>query len=401
MLGWPSSTNRDREMKVRRHVGAGDTPALSPLLRLPVLKMSLMRFCLVDRIVVFTLAGLLLALHVDFPALAVLTGFVSAIAYWGVETYVYPRIRVAGQWRIPLRAAIIFMTGEAIGMITIGIPLAMRFAGPFDTFEAFRATFGWGGALGLGVGAVGTIVSSFQVLTAQTEEQQLALIASQRQAAELRELVARAETSALRAQINPHFLYNALNTLAYLTEEDPAAARRVVEKLARIFRRTLERSSDATTTLAEELEFVADYLAIECERFDDVLHVKSFIEPETLRARVPTMMLQPLAENAVKHGICPVANGGTLVVRTSLVRSSNRLRIVLEDDGRGMDDSRLAEVMGGGAGVGISNVRDRLKLQYGDRATVTVQSQLGQGTSVVLEFPYEPAETLIPALSEA
>ncbi len=386
-------------MKVRRHIWAGDTPALSFLPHVPVLRMSLKRFCLVDRIAAFTLAGLMLALHVDFPALAVLTGFVSAIAYWGVETYVYPRIRVAGQWRIPLRAAIILLTGEAIGMVTIGIPLAMRFAGPIDSYEAFRATIGWGGALGLGVGAVGTIMSSFQVLTAQTEEQQVALVESHRQAAELRELAARAETSALRAQINPHFLYNALNTLAYLTEEDPAAARRVVEKLARIFRRTLERSADATTTLAEELEFVADYLAIECERFDDVLHVKSFIEPETLRARVPTMMLQPLAENAVKHGICPVANGGTLIVRTSLVRSSNRLRIVLEDDGRGMDDSRLAEVAGGNAGVGITNVRDRLQLQYGDRASVTVSSELGKGTSVVLEFPYEPADTIAGALS--
>ena len=86
-------------------------------------------------------------------------------------------------------------------------------------------------------------------------------------------------------------------------------------------------------------------------------------------------------------------------MRTSLVRSSNRLRIVLEDDGRGMDDSRLAEVAGGNAGVGITNVRDRLQLQYGDRASVTVSSELGKGTSVVLEFPYEPADTIAGALS--
>jgi len=361
-----------------------------------------MRLCLINRIIVFTFAGMLLALHVDFPAVAVAAGLVSSIVFYAVETYVYPRFRVAGRWRIPLRAALIFVTGEAVGVVTIGIPLAMRYPGALDNFEAIRATLGWGGALGLGVGAVGTILSSFQVLADQTEEQRLALIESQRQAAELRELAARAETSALRAQINPHFLYNALNTLAYLTEEDPAAARRVVEKLARIFRRTLERSGDATTTLAEELEFVADYLAIECERFDDVLKVKSFIEAETLRARVPTMMLQPLAENAVKHGICPVANGGTLIVRTQLVHGDeDRLRIILEDDGRGMDDVRLAEVMGGSAGVGISNVRDRLKLQYGERAAVTVTSRLGEGTQVVLEFPYEPAATISGAVAHA
>ena len=213
-------------------------------------------------------------------------------------------------------------------------------------------------------------------------------------------LAARAETTALRAQINPHFLYNALNTLAYLTEEDPPAARRVVEKLARIFRRTLERSGDATTTLADELEFVADYLGIECERFDDVLRVRKFIDPATLRARVPTMMLQPLAENAVKHGICPVANGGTLTVRTSLVRDralGDRLRVVLEDDGRGMEDARLEEVMAGEAGAGFANVRDRLHLHYGDCASVTISSKLGEGTVVALEFPYEPTVAEVPA----
>jgi LytS/YehU family sensor histidine kinase len=214
-------------------------------------------------------------------------------------------------------------------------------------------------------------------------------------------LVARAETAALRAQINPHFLYNALNTLAYLVDEDPGAARRVVDNLARIFRRTLERSANATTTLADELEFVHDYLGIELERFDDVLRVEAHIAPDTLGARVPTMMLQPLAENAIKHGICPVANGGTLIVRSMLVDADDgdrRLRIELADDGRGMDAYRLACVIGGSAGVGIANVRDRLKLHYGDAASVTIESKLGEGTLVSLEFPYEAAA---PALAHA
>jgi signal transduction histidine kinase len=344
-----------------------------------------------NRLLLFGFAGLLLAIHVDFPYLAVLTGFGCAIVFYAVETYVYPRISLAGRWRTSLRGALIFIAGEAVGFVIIGIPLAIRHTGPFDSFEAFRSTFGWGGALGVGVGAVGTLLSSFQTLAAKNEDQQRALADTARKAAELRALAARAETTALRAQINPHFLYNALNTLAYLTEEDPPAARRVVEKLARIFRRTLERSADQTTTLAEELEFVADYLGIECERFDDVLRVRSVIDPATLRARVPTMMLQPLAENAVKHGICPVANGGTLTVRSQLVRSDagDRLRIVLEDDGRGMDEARLEEVTDGETGVGIANVRERLRLCYGDLASVSIRSKLGEGTVVVLEFPYE------------
>lgn len=343
-----------------------------------------------NRLLIFGFSGLLLALYVDFPFLAVLTGFGCAVAFYVVEMYVYPRLSVDGHWSLARRAALIFGTGEVVGILLIGIPLAVRYAGPMDSIDALRSTFGWGGALGVGVGAVGTLLSSFQTLSARSEIQRRELADTARKTAELRELAARAETTALRAQINPHFLYNALNTVAYLTEEDPAAARRVVEKLARVFRRTLERSSDATTTLAEELEFVADYLGIECERFDDVLRVRSFVDPATLRARVPTMMLQPLAENAVKHGICPVANGGTLTVRTQLVRErrGERLRITLEDDGRGMDAARLEDVAGGSAGVGIANVRDRLRLHYGDEASVTIRSALGEGTVVELDLPF-------------
>ena len=347
-----------------------------------------------NRLLLFGFAGLLLALHVDFPYLALATGLACAIAFYVVETYFYPMLRLSGRWwTTTARATLIFVVGEVIGMAIIGLPLLMRLEGPVGSFEDLRSTLGWGGVLGVGIGAVGNMLSSFQTLAAKQEEQERALAEAARKAAELRELAARAETRALRAQINPHFLYNALNTLAYLTEEDPTAARRVVEKLARIFRRTLERSSDATTTLADELEFVADYLAIECERFDDVLRVKSIIDPATLRARVPCMMLQPLAENAVKHGICPVTNGGTLTVRTVLVdgpRGEPRLRVTLEDDGRGMDEGRIAEIMGGSAGAGFANVRDRLQLHYGNRASVSVRSRLGEGTVVTIECPYEP-----------
>jgi signal transduction histidine kinase len=351
-----------------------------------------MRLCeLLSRFFVFGFVGLNLALLVDFPELAVLTAFVAAFVFYAVELYVYPLFEECGSRRLARRAAITFAVGEVVGILCIGLPLLARRAGEPITLDLLKMTIGWGGALGLGVSAIGTMLYSFQALAAKNEEQKRLLAETAKQAAELRELVVKAENSALRAQINPHFLFNALNTLAYLTEEDPPAARRVVEKLARIFRRTLERSFEPTTTLADELEFVADYLAIEVERFDDVLRVEKFIDPETLRARVPTTMIQPLAENSIKHGICPVANGGTLTLRTQRVDSDQgpRLRIVLEDDGRGMDESRLEEVMGGSAGVGLANVRERLRLHYGERATVSLRSRLGEGTRVTIELPYE------------
>lgn len=364
-----------------------------------------MQLCeLINRVMVFSFVGLTLAVLVDYPALAMVTAFVSAVACYGVETYVYPRITASGRRRTVLQAVVIFVVGHAIGIVTMGLPcLYMKGMHPF-TWMLYRETIGWGSAMGMGVCAIGTVLYSFQNLAIKNEEQKRALIESSRQAAELRELAAKSETAALRAQINPHFLFNALNTLAYLTEEDPPSARRVVEKLARIFRRTLERSADAMTTLADELEFVADYLAIERERFDDVLVVEHFIDPATLRGRVPTMMLQPLAENAVKHGICPVANGGTLTLRTQLVsddRGEARLQIILSDDGRGMNDERMAEVMSGSAGYGLANVRERLKLQYGDRADVTIRSRLGEGTVVTIDIPYETADVATPSRSVA
>jgi sensor histidine kinase YesM len=359
-----------------------------------------MRVCeLVSRFFVFGFVGLNLALLVDYPGLAVFTAFVAAIVFYAVELYVYPLFEDLGRRRLARRAIITFVVGEAVGIVCIGLPLLAERAGEPMTFDLYRMTIGWGGAMGLGVSAIGTVLYSFQALAAKAEEQKRQLAETAKQAAELRELVVKAENSALRAQINPHFLFNALNTLAYLTEEDPAAARRVVEKLARIFRRTLERSFEPTTTLADELEFVADYLAIECERFDDVLRVETFIDAETLGARVPTTLIQPLAENSIKHGICPVANGGTLTLTTRRIEadSEQRLQIVLEDDGRGMDEQRLAEAMGGSSGVGLANVRERLRLHYGDRASVSVSSHLGEGTVVTIELPYETAHLPLQA----
>jgi len=353
-----------------------------------------MRFCeLLSRFFVFGFVGLNLALLVDYPILAVFTAFVAAAVFYAVEQYVYPYLNVGGTHRLVRRAAITFVVGELVGIVCIGLPLLARHADEPMSLDLFRMTIGWGGALGLGVSAIGTVLYSFQALAAKNEEQKRLLAETAKQAAELRELVAKAENSALRAQINPHFLFNALNTLAYLTEEDPPSARRVVDKLARIFRRTLERSFEPTTTLAEELEFVADYLAIEVERFDDVLQVQKFVDPATLHARVPTSMIQPLAENAIRHGICPVTNGGTLILRTDRVDSDSgpRLRIVLEDDGCGMDEARLAGVVGGDSGVGLANVRDRLRIHYGDRASVAIRSVLGKGTTVTIELPYETA----------
>jgi sensor histidine kinase YesM len=351
------------------------------------------RFCdLINRLLVFGFAGLLLAFYVDFPGLAVATGFIAGIAFFIVEEYVYPRMQFIGPYRTVWRGVLIFAVGELVGLLTLGLPMLWESGLALDSIDVYRTTLGWGSALGVGVGAVGTMLYSFQRAEARAEEQQRLLAETARQAAELRELAARAETQALRAQINPHFLYNALNTLAYLVDEDPPAARRVVQKLASIFRRTLERSYDTMTTLRDELEFTHDYVAIERERFDDVLEVLTFIDPRTLDAKVPAMMLQPLAENAVKHGICPVSQGGTLTVRTSIVEDGTRLRIELSDDGRGMDEHHLKSVLDGSQGVGFNNVRERLRLHYGENAAVTIRSKLNEGTVVTLELPYEAAE---------
>jgi two-component system, LytTR family, sensor kinase len=197
------------------------------------------------------------------------------------------------------------------------------------------------------------------------------------------QLLLKARMDALTSQINPHFLFNTLNTVSSLIRYDPDMARVVLIKLSNILRRLL-RKHETFVPLREELEFIDDYLDIEVARFgSEKLQFFKEVEGETLDTFIPSMLLQPMIENAIKHGIAPKVEGGCIHVRTR--RQNGSLTIDVEDNGLGMDGERLAKVYD--EGIGISNVHERLRLLYGNQFRMDIHSQEGHGTQIHIEIP--------------
>jgi two-component system LytT family sensor kinase len=222
----------------------------------------------------------------------------------------------------------------------------------------------------------------------------------ERKLEEQERLLMQARVDALISQINPHFLFNTLNTVSSLVRFDPDTARKVVLKLSNILRRRL-KTQIHFASLKQEIEFIDDYLDIEVVRFGkDKLQIRKEIDPDTLDLVVPSMILQPLVENAIRHGIGPKIEGGTITLRSH--RKNGRLAVEVIDDGMGFPDSRRPEVSE--SGIGIRNVRERLKALYGQEFSFAIDSASGQGTAIRLEIPEvassEKAAAVEPAAVE-
>lgn len=208
-------------------------------------------------------------------------------------------------------------------------------------------------------------------------------------------LLLEARLDALQSQINPHFLFNTLNSVSSLVRFDPDRARELIVKLSKILRRLLGKHGEFVQ-LREEIEFLDDYLDIEVVRFGrDKLRIYKNLDPDTLDVVIPAILLQPLVENSIKHGLSPKVDGGSITLRSRL--QENKLIIQVEDDGVGMSapPAVAAEHMGSGRGIGMMNVAERLHVLFGDEGRMTVQSRDGQGTLVMLELPVmhsEPGE---------
>jgi LytS/YehU family sensor histidine kinase len=199
-------------------------------------------------------------------------------------------------------------------------------------------------------------------------------------AARLTAQLAEARLGALRMQLNPHFLFNSLNALAVLMrEQNIPDALRMLELLADVLRQVLTADQRPQVLLAEELKFLEQYFAIEQIRFSDRLRVHWSIDDRARVAMVPSFLLQPLAENAIKHGITKRANAGRIDISARLVE--DRLELSVRDDGVGIG-SRYAE------GVGLSNTRERLRTLYGEDAALTIKANAEGGTEAVLSIPF-------------
>jgi two-component system, LytTR family, sensor kinase len=202
---------------------------------------------------------------------------------------------------------------------------------------------------------------------------------------EQKHLLLEARLDALQRQINPHFLFNTLNSIASLVRVKPELAREMTVKLANILRALL-KDHDTYVPLRDELSFTDDYLDIEVVRFGaDKLHVEKEIDPQTLDILVPSILLQPLIENSIKHGLEPRIHGGTVTLRSKL--TGDRVLIEVADDGVGMGDRPRTGLANNGAGIGMKNVQERLEVLYGPHATFKIVSNPGRGTLVAIEIP--------------
>ena len=203
-------------------------------------------------------------------------------------------------------------------------------------------------------------------------------------------LLLEARLDALQRQINPHFLFNTLNSITSLVRSQPELAREMIVKLANILRALL-KDREAFLPLREELQFTDDYLDIEVVRFGSKLKVVKEIAPETLDIVVPGMLLQPLIENSIKHGLEPRIGGGTVTIR-SMITMDGQLMVEVEDDGVGMapdheEASPTSGLVRPGTGIGVRNVRERMEVLYGKLAAVEINSRPGRGTRVTLLMP--------------
>lgn len=197
------------------------------------------------------------------------------------------------------------------------------------------------------------------------------------QAAELQTRLAEAEISALRAQLQPHFLFNTLNAISALVESQPVRAKRLVARLGDLLRISIERHRGQTTTLKDELIFCRAYVAIEKARLGRRLRVLEAISPDSLSARIPALLLQPLIENSIKHGIAPKRGQGTIHVKAAV--ENKTLHLTISDDGIGTE--HIVEH------VGLGNARDRLRQLYGSKHRFEIANAPGSGFTVTIAVP--------------
>jgi len=225
-------------------------------------------------------------------------------------------------------------------------------------------------------GIFGTLIELLQV---RLNDAKVALRTKERDESEARRLAAEAQLASIESRVQPHFLFNTLNSIAALAHDDPAGAERMTGQLASLLRSALDSTATPLVPLEEELRVVRAYLDIERVRFGDRLRYDVHLEDGTAAAIVPRMALQTLVENSIKYAVSPRREGGTIRV-TAAVTGGGRLTITVEDDGAGFDGAQRPE------GHGLALLDARLAMLFGDRASMRVESRPGR-TVVMLDLP--------------
>lgn len=281
-------------------------------------------------------------------------------------------------WHVPLGLAWIFISISIRLLVDAFIlPAGPTTVGRFYLERFYLDLFVYAVIAGM------AIASDYASQTRQRESEahRLAL-----QTVDLERRLVESQLQSLRAQVQPHFLFNALNTISAFTETDPATARDLMQKLGDLLRASLRHSSDPFVTLGEELTFLDDYLQIESARFDGRITVAVDASDDLLNASVPSFVLQPLVENAIRHGVAPRASGGDVTVTATQAGAALNLKV--EDNGVGLPPGwRFPR----DAGVGLQNVAARLQHIYGRDDLLRIAALPSGGTAVYVEVPLTPA----------
>jgi len=302
-------------------------------------------------------------------------GYVIRVALWAVDFFVIPRVRLtSAPGRHPwLQESALFMTASMLASYVAAITIHLFV---WHSFLAGPRSWAVSGMFSLLFSFLFGGIAYARVFYQQAVERGA-------QVERIRGELARAELRALRAQVNPHFLFNTLNTIAALVAENPAAAEDVVTRLADVFRYALTSATHEHSRFGDELEFMRAYLSIERARLGDRLHVVEDIEPGLENVPVPSLLFQPLVENAVRYAVSPRESGGT--IRLLARRVNGALQVTIEDDGPGFSPGTVPA----GHGVGLESVRERLRIAGAGHA-IDVQTAPATGARVTVTLPLEP-----------
>ena len=292
------------------------------------------------------------------------------------------------------RIALFFIVGM---IISVGVDVVTGFM-RFDVFHLARGRFADAGPLWrlrhLGFMneflvyiaiLAGGVARDYFLRYRSRREQTIRL---QAQAAQLQAQLADARLAALRTQLNPHFLFNTLHAVSALVERDPRGVRRMIARLSELLRTTLDGADEQEVPLSQELQFTHRYLEIMQIRFQGRLAIDSQIEPCALDALVPNLILQPLVENAIKHGVSKIEEPGRIEIRAR--RAGDRLVLCVRDNGPSVHDTALRA----GEGVGLRNTRERLSELYGTEQSLTLSPAENEGVLAEVTIPYHKRSDL-------
>ena len=278
---------------------------------------------------------------------------------------------------VHLPAVVLFAAMHQTLFLALLWTIAPRIGSESSLLDYYAKHFGYGFYIDL-------IIASLIVIGAHALLYYDDFRASELQQSSLKAQLAQAQLRALKMQLHPHFLFNTLHSISSLVLEDPPKANSMIARLGDFLRLTMDNSDQQLVTLKEETEFLRTYLEIEQVRFGDRLTVAFEMEPATLSARVPHLILQPVVENAIQHAIAPRAAEGRIDIAAK--HRNELLRIEVTDNGPGIDSSHTTGKL---RGVGLSNVRARLNQIYGTDFRFELNNGNGGGLTVVMEIPFQ------------